>query len=121
MSFKHEHWAITKVWQNRVKNKWQTDPTVVRGMVLAMQTHTVKESTFESAARHFASLTKKEQQDKHAEDKQWIHGSLTTIQGKILYLDDIWDIPYPHPFHGDEDFESKGMLWNVLLIHCTIY
>lgn len=111
MSRAHEHWAITEVWQNKVRdNKWKKDASIVRGMVLALETRLITESTFDIAANNFDKLSEEEQTKLHEKDLQYLRRHLTKLQAKILYLEDLWDDHYLHPIHTDEDFESEGTL-----------
>ena len=116
MNYKYEQWAITQVWQNSVKDKWEKDGSVLLAVGRALRLSTSTVNSFDVATEDWKQLSLEEKDNKIQAEKEWIHGHLTPKQGKILYLDAIWDNPYPQPFHDDKDFETKGMLFNLLLI-----
>ena len=116
MNYKYEQWAIEPVWQNSVKDKWEQDGSVVLGVERVLRESAFTLNTFDIAAEDWKHLSVEDRKNKIEAVKEWIRGNLSSKQGKILYLDAIWNTPYPNAFHDDQDFEKEGMWFNLLLI-----
>lgn len=111
-----EHWAVSEEWQTLVKDKWEQDNSVLVGVGMVIRTTMCTKRIFDIAAGNLLKLSPKAREKEIEKAKAWIHDNLTTKQGKILYLDKIWDSPYPHPFHDDTNVKQQGMWFEFLLI-----